>query len=70
MPIYEYACRACGHEFETLVRAAETPSCARCASTALEKKLSVFAAQSSVSESPAPCGSCGDPGCPGSCALN
>jgi len=29
MPIFEYACRACGHEFETLVRGAETPACAR-----------------------------------------
>ncbi|HSU76967.1 MAG TPA: zinc ribbon domain-containing protein, partial [Burkholderiales bacterium] len=44
MPIFEYACRACGHEFETLVRGADTPSCERCASPALEKKLSVFAA--------------------------
>jgi len=45
MPIFEYACRACGHEFETLVRDADTPSCERCASPALEKKLSVLAAQ-------------------------
>jgi len=44
MPIFEYACRACGHEFETLVRGAETPACERCASPALEKKLSVFCA--------------------------
>jgi putative FmdB family regulatory protein len=70
MPIYEYACRACGHEFETLVRAAETPSCARCASPELEKKLSVFAAQTHGAVEPAPCGTCGHPGGPGSCALN
>jgi putative FmdB family regulatory protein len=44
MPIFEYACRACGHEFETLVRASDTPSCERCASNELDKKLSVFAA--------------------------
>ena len=50
MPIFEYACRACGHEFETLVRAADTPSCARCASPELEKKLSVFAAESNSAE--------------------
>jgi len=30
MPIREYACHACGHEFETLVRSAETPVCASC----------------------------------------
>lgn len=72
MPIYEYACRACGHEFETLVRASETPSCAKCASADLEKKLSVFSSQS-ASQEPAfagPCGTCGHPGGPGSCALN
>ena len=70
MPIYEYACRACGHEFETLVRGAETPSCARCASPALEKKLSVFAAQTNGAAEPAACGTCGHPGGPGSCTLN
>jgi len=70
MPIFEYACRACGLEFETLVRGSETPSCERCASPALEKKLSVFAAQRSADAAPAPCGTCGHPGGPGSCALN
>ena len=70
MPIYEYACRACGHEFETLVRRTETPGCERCGSPALEKKLSIFAAQTSADAQPAPCGSCGHPGGPGSCALN
>jgi putative FmdB family regulatory protein len=72
MPIYEYACRSCGHEFETLVRASEAPSCAKCESPDLEKKLSVFSAQAAPAES-APagaCGTCGHPGGPGSCALN
>jgi predicted nucleic acid-binding Zn ribbon protein len=55
MPIFEYACRACRHEFETL---------------ALDKKLSVFAAQKGNEAAPAPCGACGHPGGPGSCALN
>jgi len=44
MPIHEYACRACGNEFETLVRASDTPTCVSCGSDALDKKLSVFAA--------------------------
>jgi putative FmdB family regulatory protein len=71
MPIFEYACRACGHEFETLVRASDTPSCASCGSEALDKKLSVFAAQKGEAEAASsPCGSCGHPGGPGSCALN
>ncbi|HWA37807.1 MAG TPA: zinc ribbon domain-containing protein [Burkholderiales bacterium] len=73
MPIFEYACRGCGHEFETLVRASDTPACTQCAGTDLEKKLSVFASQTSgstVDAAPSPCGSCGHPGGPGSCALN
>ncbi len=71
MPIFEYACRACGHEFETLVRASDTPSCASCGSPELDKKLSVFAAQKAEAPAlPGPCGACGNPGGPGSCALN
>ena len=73
MPIYEYACRACGHEFETLVRGSETPNCASCNSAELDKKLSVFAAQTAGSEpamAAGPCGTCGDPRGPGSCAIN
>ena len=30
MPIYGYDCNKCGHEFETLVRSSETPSCPSC----------------------------------------
>jgi putative FmdB family regulatory protein len=72
MPIREYACRACSHEFETLVRAAETPVCQSCGSADLEKKLSVFATQggNSADAAPAACGSCGDPRGPGACKLN
>lgn len=68
MPIYEYHCRSCGEDFETLVRASETPACAHCEGSDLEKKLSVFSSQKA--EAPAPCGTCGNPGGPGSCALN
>jgi len=71
VPIREYACHACGHEFETLVRSAETPACASCGSTDLEKKLSVFATQAtSAASEPAACGTCGDPRGPGACRLN
>jgi len=73
MPIFEYACRACGHEFETLVRAADTPSCAQCSSADLEKKLSVFSAQGTNGGDPitaSPCGTCGHPGGPGACSLD
>jgi len=73
MPIYEYACRKCGHEFETLVRSGNVPDCPSCRSTELEKKLLVFATAGSNAEAaPAagPCGACGHPGGPGACALN
>jgi len=74
MPIYEYACRSCGHEFETLVRNGTAPDCPTCHSTELAKKLSVFATGGSstkeIAAAPGPCGGCGHPGGPGSCALN
>jgi putative FmdB family regulatory protein len=40
MPIYEYACRSCRHQFEQLVRTGDTPSCPRCQSADLERLLS------------------------------
>ena len=73
MPIYEYACNKCGHEFETLVRSSSVPDCPTCHSTDLEKKLSVFAtAGSTAAAAPlaaGPCGSCEHAGGPGGCAL-
>jgi len=47
MPIFEYACKACGREFETLVRAGTIPACPDCASTVLERLLSLPAVHSS-----------------------
>ena len=46
MPLYEYECRGCGHQFEQLVRGSATPSCPSCASGDLERVLSVFAVSS------------------------
>lgn len=46
MPIYEYECRACRHEFEALVRRNDTPSCPQCQSSELERKISLFAVDS------------------------
>ena len=45
MPIYEYACKACGHEFEFLVLPTfkDAPACPECKSADLEKLLSGFA---------------------------
>lgn len=42
MPIYEYACASCEHQFETIQRASEEPlrDCPECGETALKKLLS------------------------------
>ncbi len=74
MPIYEYACRNCGQEFETLVRSDTVPDCPGCHSVDLEKKLSVFATAGSTAEAASAgagaCGSCPHAGGPGACALH
>jgi len=74
MPIFEYACTACGNEFETLVRAsAPLPACPQCNSPELRKKLSAFSALSGQSQAQqqlaASCQSCGHPDGPGACAF-
>jgi len=49
MPIFEYACIACGHRFEFLKLPAATtlPSCPACQSANLERQLSGFALSTS-----------------------
>jgi len=81
MPIFEYQCRACGKEFEKLVRnSSPAPECPSCNGADLQKKISTFSANSrsafgAVSSSasldtlPAGCPGCGDPGGPGSCQF-
>lgn len=47
MPIYEYACTACSHQFEFLVlRGQEPATCGRCGATQIERKLSLPAIKS------------------------
>ncbi|HEV8122958.1 MAG TPA: zinc ribbon domain-containing protein [Gemmatimonadales bacterium] len=41
MPIYEYRCAVCGHDFEMLVRNSDRPACPECDSTRLDRKFSV-----------------------------
>ena len=48
MPIHDFHCRSCGHEFEALSRAQDPPvACPRCKGGDLEKLLSGFAVSSS-----------------------
>jgi putative FmdB family regulatory protein len=46
MPLYEYICRGCGHEFEALVRDARTPPCPSCQNEDVERQPSLFAVSS------------------------
>jgi putative FmdB family regulatory protein len=76
MPIYEYICGSCKHEFEELTSASGSNRvrCPKCESTKTERKLSVFAARQGASKpadmpsAPGPCSSCCDPG--GSCPYS
>lgn len=43
MPIYGFTCNACGKEFQTLVRASDTPACPSCESADLSRQLSLIA---------------------------
>ena len=46
MPIYEYRCSGCGHEFEEFVLPKSTPHCPSCQSEELERLLSLFGVSS------------------------
>jgi putative FmdB family regulatory protein len=46
MPIYEYQCRGCGHQFELLVLKATVPECPSCQSPELEQLISGFSVSS------------------------
>jgi putative FmdB family regulatory protein len=78
MPIFEYICQQCQHEFETLVFGRDKAKCPKCQSKKLSPQLSVFAMStgptstkgSTGASAPASaCGSCGDPRGPGACSL-
>jgi putative FmdB family regulatory protein len=76
MPLYEYECQSCHHQFELLVREHTVLACPSCQSEALQKQLSVFAVGADAPKftsrqaAPTPCGSCGDPRGAGSCSMN
>ncbi len=73
MPIYEYICSSCDHEFEELARSMsdeKVPNCPNCDGGSVVRKLSVFAARQGEAPSagmPPGCGRCGDPN--GSCPM-
>jgi putative FmdB family regulatory protein len=46
MPLFEYRCASCAHEFEQLVRTGDTPACPACKGTTLERQLSMISISS------------------------
>ena len=74
MPIYEYACRNCYHDFELLVHSGSSPVCPACKSGSLQKRMSAFAVGSggaaTAASAPQACGTCGDPRGAGACSMN
>jgi putative FmdB family regulatory protein len=50
MPILAYRCRACGNQFQTLVRSGEAPVCEACRSSDLDQQLSLIATPNKGSE--------------------
>lgn len=81
MPLYEFQCKGCGHEFEDLVLGAAKhaldpdrgPVCPSCHGQQLERLLSVFSLNAAPNElvpAAGACGSCGDPRGPGACSMD
>ena len=53
MPIFEYRCRACGHDFELLVLASTTIACTKCGAIELDRRISVPAIKSETTHAQA-----------------
>jgi putative FmdB family regulatory protein len=73
MPIFEYICQECQHEFEALVFGRDKAKCPKCESKKLSPQLSVFATSAkgsaSAPASTGACGSCGDARGAGACSF-
>lgn len=68
MPIYEYTCTECDHDFEEIVFSARAKvACPECSSSKVKRQLSVFSSPADRSAKAAGagggCGGCGPNGC-------
>jgi putative FmdB family regulatory protein len=74
MPIFEYICQQCHHQFEAIVLGNKKASCPKCESKRLSQQLSSFAVRGEKSQesgvSSSACGTCGDRRGPGACSMN
>lgn len=73
MPIFEFRCGACRHDFEVLVRNGESPRCPQCESDELQKLFSSPAAHTGGAKHRLPiaseCDRSGPPCSPTCCRL-
>jgi putative FmdB family regulatory protein len=70
MPLYEYTCKKCEHDFEALVLNGEAVSCPHCQSEKVKRLLSVPAKPRPVSsELPSSCNPNLPPCGPGCCRM-
>jgi putative FmdB family regulatory protein len=73
MPIFEYNCKECGNQFESLVFGNEVPKCPKCQSNKIGKLMSPcgfiskgsLGAPSKKSAGTSGCGSCSASSCSG-----
>lgn len=52
MPVYEYSCLECDQDFELFLRGEDQPACPHCASTRLERRMSLPARPASGGTAP------------------
>ena len=70
MPLYEFTCRTCEHDFEALVYNGEAVECPECSGRKVERRLSVPAKPRSEGQSlPMRCDPKLPPCGPGCCRL-
>ena len=50
MPLHNYRCTGCGHEFETLVRSDDQPACPLCQGQQLERLIGQVAVLGKTAE--------------------
>jgi putative FmdB family regulatory protein len=62
MPLFEYECRKCGHQFEVLVVGTTKPVCPTCKSEDLEKRISTLGIAGAGGWSSGRSGGCGTGG--------
>jgi putative FmdB family regulatory protein len=66
MPIYEYVCKECGHQFQKRMSFSESdslPECPDCNSENTNKKISMFCAHGVTAGSGSSCSGCSGGSC-------